>query len=292
MPPTLTQLTPNLYVTQSRLFYTNQGVFISEGQACLVDPGIYPDEIDSLIGFLSERGVTVQAIVLTHSHWDHILGPQYFPTARIIAQESYLAETRQHGDNILKSITDWQQASNVQIGEPFAIPQPTETFRQTTTLAIGELTLRLSHAPGHASDQLTVYHAESATLWAADMLSDLEIPFVSHDLDAYERTLATLANWDIRILIPGHGYPNANPTEIQRRLSEDIAYLAKLRSNVKNAIREGRTLEETVALCSSMVYRKPTDNQQPHSWNVETAYVQLGGKTAKTKVGWEQEWEP
>ena len=120
-------------------------------------------------------------------------------------------------------------------------------------------------------------------------MSDLEIPFVSHDLDAYRRTLATLDGWDIRILIPGHGHATTNKQEIRNRLSEDIAYLDELRSNVENAVRQGKTLEETVALCSGMVYRNRADNEQPHVWNVESAYVQLGGATVKTKVGWDQE---
>src|SRR5207237_1298579 len=147
MLPAYTQLTPNLYVAQSRLFHTNQGIFVSEGQACLVDPGIYPDEIEAIARFVSKQSASAQAIILPHTH-----------------------------------------------------------------------------APGHAADQLTLYHPETATLWAADMLSDLEIPFVSHDLDAYQLTLAALASWDIRVLIPGHGHTTTNPQEIQARLSEDIAY--------------------------------------------------------------------
>src|SRR5437016_1997351 len=104
MPPPHTQLTPNLYIAQSRLFHTNHGIFISEGQACLIDPGIYPDELHALAHFISEQGATVQTIVLTHSHWDHILGPRHFPNVKIITQANYLTETRNHKDTILKAI--------------------------------------------------------------------------------------------------------------------------------------------------------------------------------------------
>ncbi len=289
MPTIYTQLTPNLYVGRSRLFHTNHGIFVSTGQACLIDPGIYYDELDALARFVSGQGATVQSIILTHSHWDHILGPQHFPAARIIAQASYLTSIRDGKDVIIKSIAAWQKEGHIQPAGPFVIPLPTETFDQTTTLMLGSLTLRLTHAPGHAADQLTVYHPESATLWAADMLSDREIPFVSYDLEAYRRTLATLATWDIRALIPGHGHATTDQQEIHDRLTEDIAYLDQLRANVQTALHQGKTMEETVELCLNMPYRNRSENETPHRWNVETAYVQLGGRANKTMVGWDQE---
>src|SRR5437870_1335931 len=95
MPLTYIQLNPSLWAGQSRLFYTNHGIFISEGQACLVDPGIYPDEIEAIARFVAERGAITQAIILTHSHWDHILGPEHFPGVRIITQLGYLNAIRE-----------------------------------------------------------------------------------------------------------------------------------------------------------------------------------------------------
>jgi glyoxylase-like metal-dependent hydrolase (beta-lactamase superfamily II) len=291
MSPTFIQLNPNLWVGQSRLFYTNHGIFISEGQACLVDPGIYPDEIEAIARFVAERGAITQTIILTHSHWDHILGPEHFPGVSIIAQASYLTSIREGKDAILKSIVAWQKENSIQPSQPFIIPHPTESFEDSIALALGNLELRLTHAQGHAPDQLTVYQASSATLWAADMLSDLEIPFASHNLDAYQCTLASLAEWEIRTLVPGHGHATTDPQEIRNRLSEDIAYLSDLRSNVENAIRQGKTLEETVAACSDMTYRNRAENEAPNRWNIESAYVELGGTTDKPRVGWEQEWE-
>src|SRR5438105_10615413 len=104
MSPTFTPLTPNLHLAQSRLFHTNHGIFISDGHACLIDPGIYPDELDAIARFVSEQRATPQTIILTHSHWDHILGPQHFPTARIVAQANYLTQTREHKHSTLKTI--------------------------------------------------------------------------------------------------------------------------------------------------------------------------------------------
>ncbi len=106
------------------------------------------------------------------------------------------------------------------------------TFADETTLAVGGLELRLAHAPGHSPNMLTVYEPASATLWAADVLSDVEIPSIIDDLASYERTLSRLAGLEIRTLVPGHGTATDDRAEIARRLDEDRAYLAALRETI------------------------------------------------------------
>lgn len=287
MSRSLNQVTDHLWVAQSRLYTTNSGVFLGGKAACLIDPGIFPEEIDAIAGFLAGRGAEPRAIVLTHSHWDHILGPERFPDVAVIAQASYADTVRaERGDRILKVIADWEAGHGVERHRPFRIPQPDEVFADAMDLVLGDLDLRLVHAPGHAADQLVAYHPNSGTLWAADMLSDLEIPFVGHSLAAYETTLATIAGWDARALVPGHGHVTAVPDEIRTRISDDIAYLEELRARVEEAVRRGLTLAEAVEACVNMHYRHPAENRGPHRLNVESVYVELGGAADSSKVGW------
>lgn len=290
MPGEVTQLSANLWVVQSSLFHMNSGIFVAEGQACLLDPGVYPGEIGEIARFVEERGAAPQVIVLTHSHWDHILGPERFPGVRVVAQASYVPTMREFAYVPLKSINAWVQEESVPRDGPFEIPWPDDTFEESAALEVGGLTLRLMHAPGHATDQLVAYHKESATLWAADMLSDLEIPFVSDNLTAYRHTLDRLAALNVEALVPGHGQPTTDGAEIGRRLTEDIEYLAELQQRVEAALRGGKGLDETVAVCADMSYRNPAENRGPHRMNVESAYIELGGDADPSQVGWSQEW--
>ena len=278
-------------MTQSKLYSTNSGIFLDGGQACLVDPAIYADEIASIARFVAQQGATAQAVVLTHSHWDHIFGPEHFPKAKIVAQAEYLAVVNKYGDEVLQQITAWEAASDVKRDSPFVIPQPDETFSEEIVLGVSNLLLRLVHAPGHAADQLVIHHPESGTLWAADMLSDIEIPFVIHSLTAYQRTLAFLSTWDIRVLVPGHGQPTTDTAEIRSRLSADVAYLSELEEKVEQAVRQGKTVEETVALCTGMNFRHQAENEGPHRLNVESAYIEAGGEADPDKAGWHQKRE-
>ncbi|HEX9990572.1 MAG TPA: MBL fold metallo-hydrolase [Chloroflexia bacterium] len=282
MQQSFNQLTPFLWVAQSRLFYMNSGILISEGDACLVDPGIYPDELEGIARFVEEQGASVQSIILTHSHWDHVLGPERFPRVKVIAQEEYAAAVAMGGAELLKDVNQWVEKAKVERASPFVIPHPTETFGENMELQVGSLTLWLVHTPGHSPDELVVYHADSGTLWASDILSDIEIPFVTHNLVAYQRTLARLAGLDIRILVPGHGSAATDPDEARRRLTHDITYLAELRVKVEQAIAQGKTQEETVAACASMPYHHRAENEGPHRINVQAAYAELGGQIAST----------
>jgi glyoxylase-like metal-dependent hydrolase (beta-lactamase superfamily II) len=251
-----------------------------------------PAEISVIAEFLVERNVSPQVIVLTHSHWDHILGPERFPGVKTVAQANYLAEVSgKNSARIIRQITDWEAENNIERSheQSFRIPYPDEMFSENTSLTVAdEISLTLVHAPGHAADQLVVYHPQSTTLWASDILSDLEIPFVSDSLAAYEQTLVMLSKWEIGVLVPGHGHSTIDPAEIDGRLSHDLEYLSELREEISGAIRQGITVEETVKLCAGMVYRYPEENRGAHRLNVESIYLELGGEADPAAVGWNQ----
>ncbi len=286
-----TQLTPGLWVTQSALYATNSGIFLSEGQACLIDPGITPEAIAGIARFVAERGATPQAIVLTHGHWDHLLGTEHFPGVTVIAHTAYYDVLQAHGDDLQRQVAAWEADAGIHRQQPFTPPRPTLTFDAGMTLTVGTFRLHLNHAPGHAPDQIVITQPTAGILWAGDMLSDLEIPFVSHSLVAYERTLARLATLDIRVLIPGHGHPTGDPAEIRARLAADRAYLAELHTRVAQAVTQGKSVTETTVLCDDMTFRHPAENRGPHRLNIESAYLELGGEADPTKVGWSQEWD-
>lgn len=286
---TFRPLTPHLWVLPCRAMLYNTGAFISDGQALLIDPGLYPDEFAAINRLLAEQRATPSAILLTHSHWDHILGPEKFPDVKVIAQARYLPVVERDGAGLRREIEKWEQAQGLSRERPFTIPRPDETVGEAMTLTVGGQELRLAHTPGHAADQLVAYHATSGALWASDFLSEMEIPFVMDNLAAYERSLAMLAGWDLRALVPGHGAATDDSNEIRTRLDHDRAYLRELRERVTHALSAGLSVSETVGACADMAYRQRAENEFYHRLNVESAYLELGGKADPRKVGWNKE---
>lgn len=286
-----TQLTDTLWCAQSAIFYTNNGIFASHGQALLIDPGVTPEEIRTTVSFLATRALKPQALILTHGHWDHILGPEHFPGVKVIAHTAYRDVRRDYGEALARQVAGFDRRTRREREQPFAPPAPHLTFDVELRITVGGETVHLLHAPGHAPDQLVIYHPASALLWAGDMLSDLEIPFVSHNLAAYEATLARLAALDVRVLVPGHGTPTTDPAEITARIAADRDYLAELHTRVSGAVAAGESLAEAVARCAEMRFRRPEENAGSHRLNVESVYLELGGPADPTKTGWGQEWE-
>jgi glyoxylase-like metal-dependent hydrolase (beta-lactamase superfamily II) len=264
----------------------NAGVFIAGREALLVDPGLFPDEIDRIKAHIYERGASPTYVVLTHSHWDHVLGPEYFPGVPVVQQQESAAVFAEHHARIEHQVTEWERRSGVQRDMPFLMPEPDETFDDRLDLRLGDRTIELLHMPGHAPEQLVVYDPGEGVLWAADMLSDIEIPFVMHSLSAYRRTLDRLAQLDVRMLVPGHGRPVRSSAEAKARFDTDREYLGELQRRVEAAVAEGRSADDTITGCDDMGYPNREQNEDAHRLNVETAFIEFAGKPEPGHEGW------
>jgi glyoxylase-like metal-dependent hydrolase (beta-lactamase superfamily II) len=262
----------------------NAGVFVSAGQAVLIDPGLFPDEVDRIRAAVYEQDARPHRLVVTHSHWDHLLGPEYFPGVPVVQQAEAVAVLAEFRAAIERQATEWERQSRVERTHPFAMPEPDEVFERETTLTVGDEVLRLIHAPGHAPEHLVVYHAATGLLWAGDMLSDIEIPFVMESLARYRDTLKTLAALDVRMLVPGHGHATASADEIERRFGRDRVYLDDLHERVAFGVQAGRSLAQTLRACEGLSPLQGNDG--PHRLNVETAFLELGGRTEAGHEGW------
>lgn len=284
----IVQLTAALAVLPSRSMAYNAGVFQAGGGCLLIDPGPHRDEVAAAAAFAAERGLAVEGIVLTHSHWDHIVGPDLLPGPPVAAHELFAATLAARAEETLTLIARWEEREGDLRATPFTLPRVDRPLADGATLTLGALTLQVVHIPGHAADQIALFEPEHGALWAADTLSDLEIPFVSHSLGAYERTLERLAALPIRALVPGHGQPTVDAREIRSRIDADRAYLAEQRRTVEGVIRAGGAVQAAVAACAGMRFRDLKANAPYHRLNVESAYIELGGAADRDAVGWAQ----
>jgi glyoxylase-like metal-dependent hydrolase (beta-lactamase superfamily II) len=283
-------LTPHLWMAKCRGYAMNTGILHDAGHAALIDPALLPDEVEDIAAFCEGQELKVETVVITHHHWDHCLGAARFPGAHIVAHQAYVAQTALDLEQTRRSIRRYYEVEGVAPAAPFDPPMPDQTVDRIIGLTVGDVRVQVVHTPGHARDHLSVYDPEAACLWAGDLLSDLEIPFVSDRLDAFERTLGMFATMEIHLLVPGHGSLTRDRAEIMRRIEGDRAYLAALRSRVEAVVLAGGTAQAAVAACADMVFRNPGANAEPHVMNVEQAFLELGGvRPAGARLGWERE---
>ncbi len=166
------------------------------GDAAMVDPG---EEGERLIEAIEGAGVRLQAIWLTHAHFDHI--GAVAPVRRRFGVPVFLHEA----DLPLFDAGPFQAAS---YGLPFEGDElPGERFVEGQGLGLGGLSFTVMHTPGHAPGHVVI-HGHGIVL-AGDCLfagsvGRTDLPFGSRAAlgRSLERILALPP--ETRVL-PGHG---------------------------------------------------------------------------------------
>lgn len=121
--------------------YMDQNVYLISGDngAIIIDPGQMTDEIRD---FISENGSKNLAILLTHNHFDHILGAN--EARRLSSGKIYISEADANG------LSD----GAVNLCERFCIDfEPftaDETLSDNQVLNIGDITVKVLITPGHS----------------------------------------------------------------------------------------------------------------------------------------------
>jgi glyoxylase-like metal-dependent hydrolase (beta-lactamase superfamily II) len=170
-----------------------------EGGVVLIDAG-QEESAAPILAALERIGRDaddVVAVLLTHGHEDHRGGIARFPRARIYAHADELPLLR--GETRARGLLPWMSGR----AEPLEVDELVEDGEE---IAIGTLTIRAFHVPGHTSGNLvfvvgdTLFLADSAASTEAGELQPSPWIF-NDDTDASERSLvALLARLDARDL--------------------------------------------------------------------------------------------
>jgi glyoxylase-like metal-dependent hydrolase (beta-lactamase superfamily II) len=284
------QITPHVWRFASRIYQYNAGLVAVDGHAWLIDPGVTLEETRSIQQFCEDHSLTIEVVMLTHFHYDHILGANAFDEAVVVTNRFF-----EHEFTSMRQVSEGK-IKRMAIEEKMQIPDwsldihTDWTINRQQTFLVGDLDVTLISLPGHTKDQMGLFIPSEKFLWAADTLSDLEIPFMSNSPAKYQKSLEKVARMDLDIIVPGHGNPTKSKAEVLARVGQDISYIRELRKRVRDGIRRNLQLAEIQHQCAAMVFPNKEDNLTPHQWNVEAAYLEEGGKNFSGSIGWNKEW--
>lgn len=165
------------------------------------DGNIVVDAPEGIAGWLANKGVRVDDVLLTHQHYDHVLDAAALRQAgaRLHAFAAYSA------DLTLETLArDWGMPVVV---DPYQIDALLDV---SEPLCLAGLEMTLAHIPGHALDAVTFYLAAEAVLFAGDTLfagsigrTDLPGGSTQMLLDGIARHLLTLP--PSTKVLSGHG---------------------------------------------------------------------------------------
>ena len=185
-------------------------------EAVVVDPA---DEADRLRRALDDAGSRCAAILVTHCHWDHLLGVA--DLAEGTGAPVYVSETEAP---VLES------PETVYAGRAFPIRpySPDVRLRGDETLELAGLTFETLRVPGHSPGHLA-FHADGA-LFSGDVIfagsvGRADIPGADWDtlLDSIRLLIERFP--PETVVYPGHGPPTTLGDELARN-----PFLAELRA--------------------------------------------------------------
>jgi glyoxylase-like metal-dependent hydrolase (beta-lactamase superfamily II) len=251
-----TDLGGGVLVRQSRVFWMNSALLLDREHAVLVDPGVLPSELDDLADTVRTAGPKTVSIVFTHSHWDHVPGRPWWPQAGTVGHAGLGAELRRDAGAILREATEHAARFGESWSRGFQPFEPDIAVEGERALALGPWKLMLREARGHCDSQITIDLVERHLLFAGDLLSDLEIPWLDREPRAYRRTLERLgflaADGEIGTLVPGHGTIAHGAADVVGRIRRDLGYLDAMETGVREARAAGLPLVETQAQLAAM----------------------------------------
>lgn len=170
------------------------------GEALIVDPG---GDAETILAALEGAGLRARWIVLTHTHFDHVLAA---PAVRL-ATGAALAVGAAEADVLANPPALMRAAA------PPGTLQPMEADRllhQGEMLEVGELTVEVLETPGHSAGGISLYVAAEGLVITGDALfretvgrSDLPGGDEAQLLGAIRTRLLTLP--DDTVVYPGHG---------------------------------------------------------------------------------------
>jgi glyoxylase-like metal-dependent hydrolase (beta-lactamase superfamily II) len=151
--------------------------------AVLIDPG---DEPERLLGAIEQLAVQVDAILITHCHFDHI--GAVAPLARATGAPVYCPEIER------PVLEDIRLGTPPGFG-PFENYVPEHTLAGGESLTLADLEIEVLFTPGHSPGHLTFSLPAHAAIASGDVLFQgsigrTDLPFADHA--TLERTLATL----------------------------------------------------------------------------------------------------
>lgn len=169
-------------------------------KAALVDPG---GDLDRLMDVVKQQGVTLESILVTHGHLDHVGG------VAALSKQLSLPIIGPHLEDEF-----WIQALPEQC-RMFGFPKsdsfvPSRWLKDGDSVEVGNETLQVIHCPGHTPGHVVFYSASANLAIVGDVLFKGSIGRTDFPKGDYQTLINSiqLKLWPLGkdvAFIPGHG---------------------------------------------------------------------------------------
>ena len=168
-----------------------------ETETIFIDPN---SQGDKLFVRLREKGLEIKAILLTHGHFDHIMGANEMRT--ISGAKIYALEEE------AELLSDPQMNSSFKVGKSYTV-KPDVLLKDGDVVTVGSINLKVISTPGHTIGGCCYYSEEDKVLFSGDTLfveSCGRTDFETGNAGQMKESLRKLMELpeDVKVY-PGHG---------------------------------------------------------------------------------------
>jgi hydroxyacylglutathione hydrolase len=176
----------------------NTWIAARDGRALLIDPGDWGDQIGSKV---LELGVKVEAILITHCHFDHV--GAVAPMARMFEVPVYCPKLEVP---VLADIMRWVPWPGI---GPYESYDADETVEGGERLQLAGFDIDVIFTPGHSPGHVSYSIADEQALFSGDVLFEQSIgrtDLPGGDMETLMRSIAMLLEKlpDETRVLPGH----------------------------------------------------------------------------------------
>lgn len=261
------------YTPDNRGDISNCGFIVGSDAVAVIDSGgtaNFGQRFREAISAITDK--PIRYVINTHMHPDHVLGNAAFRAdgVRFVGHHKL-------GPALAARAERYLAANRLAAGdEAFAgteIVLPDLAVSERTTLDLGGRSIVLEPRPtAHTDNDLTVSDTATGTMFLGDLVFSGHVPALDGSIRGWLALLGELAREPIARVVPGHGpaamaWPDA-ALPVQR-------YLGAIASEVRAAIRSGKSLSETMKTAAASEREHWQLFDDFHQRNVAAAFAEL-----------------
>ena len=250
----------------------NIGFVVGERCIAVIDSGGSPEQGKALKQTIEATTATpICYVINTHVHPDHIYGNLAFkqPGVQFVGHHKLQQAMAMRAPYYTeKAASDLGFALSPEHFVPPDIP-----VKDSLELDLGGRILRLTaHPTAHTDNDLSIFDTKTQTLWLGDLLFMGHIPVVDGSLNGWLGEIEKLRALPARQVIPGHGPVTA---AWPLALVGEESYLRRLQTDIRAAIKQGKTLEQTMDEVGQSLRPDWQLFDDFHKRNVATSFAEL-----------------
>jgi alkyl sulfatase BDS1-like metallo-beta-lactamase superfamily hydrolase len=236
------------------LFPTDDGLF------CF-DTGEQRTAKDLFAAVRARSDAPLHTAVYSHGHVDHVFGVGPFdaeatergwrrPT--VLAHENTPPRFRRYTATVgYNTVINQRQFQSPGFRWPAEYRYPDLTYRDTSTLRLGELDVQLRHGRGETDDATIAWLPERRILCCGDFfIWSSPNPGNPQKVQRYAADWAQALRWmaslGAELLLPGHGLPIVGAERVRTALTDTAEFLQTLHDQTVDAMNAGATLDEVI----------------------------------------------